>query len=70
VKDQVKIHYILEDGPLLTKVVTKFVPRVGEEIRLGGEGNEKYYKTTRVIWAYDEFDSLCERVNIGIIETT
>jgi len=60
-------HFIDEvDNKILLKRIVTCAPRQKDEIRIGGEGNEKYYKVTRVIWVYDEPDSPFERVNIGI----
>lgn len=61
-----KIHFI-EEGTdhLLFFKYTSHVPSPGDEIRIGGEGNEKFYKVTRIVWVYDEEDPF-ERVNVGI----
>ena len=66
-KDLFNIHFIL-DGKLFFKKGTKFLPLVGDEIRLGNVDNEKFYVVTKRVWAYDEQDNLFERVNIGISE--
>jgi hypothetical protein len=60
-------HFIGEiNNKQLFKRLITHVPRPNDEIRMGGEGNEKYYKVTRVIWVYDEPDNPYERVNIGV----
>ena len=60
------LHIIDVDTDVeLTRRIVSHVPRVGDEIRLGGRENEKYYKITIVVWVYDE-DSSFERVNIGV----
>lgn len=60
-------HFIDEaTGKNVTRLAVLCVPRVGDEIRIGGSGSERYYKVTRVIWVYDEPDSPYERVNIGV----
>lgn len=46
------------------------VPRVDDEIRTGGECNEKYYRVTRVVWVYDEeMPANYDRVNVGVTES-
>lgn len=51
----------------ITRRIVFHIPRVGDEIRLGGKNSEKYYQVVHVVWAYDE-DSPFERVNIGVAE--
>jgi len=58
-----------KDGQLLYKLRICGVPRVGDEIRSGGEGAEKYYKVMRVLWVYDEPECPFDRVNIGVKRT-
>ena len=62
------IHIVHETRGLLGKVYTCFAPHVGEEIRFGGKGNEKYYRVDQVVWVYDEPENSCYRVNIGVLE--
>jgi hypothetical protein len=63
------IHFIEEDGDcILSKRLVHSVPRVDDEIRIGGEGKALFYKVTRVVWIYDEPDNPFERVNIGLIK--
>ena len=60
------LHIIDVDTDVeINRRIVSHVPRVGDEIRLGGRENEKYYKITIVVWVYDE-DSSFERVNIGV----
>lgn len=60
-------HFIDEvDNKILLKRIITCAPRQKDEIRIGGEGSEKYYKVTRVIWVYDEPENPYERVNIGV----
>ncbi len=60
------LHIIDVDTDVeITRRLVSYVPRVGDEIRIGGKENEKYYKITIVVWVYDE-DSSFERVNIGV----
>jgi len=61
------VHFIDEcNNEILFKQLIFNVPRVGDQIRLGGKGNEKYYVVNRVFWVYDEPDSPYYRVNIGV----
>lgn len=53
---------------LITKEFATHVPRVFDDIRVGGEGNERYYTVEAVVWVYDEPESPYERVNIGVTE--
>lgn len=67
-KGNIYIHFIMEnDDKVLIKHLASSVPRAGDEIRIGGEDNDRYYKVTRVVWVYDEPDFPYERVNIGIV---
>jgi len=61
------IHFIDEDDDhVISKKLVSAVPRAGDDIRLGGEGKEQYWKVTRVVWVYDEPSNPFERVNIGV----
>lgn len=69
VNSNIHIRFI-EDGKhqrILSNEFVCHVPRVGDEIRLGGEGGEKFYRITRVVWIYDEPECPFERVNIAVI---
>ena len=67
----IQLHVIRnDDDKLIGREHVSHVPRVGDEIRMGGEGNEKYYKVIMVIWIYDEPGCPFERVNIGVEEAT
>ena len=67
----IQIHFIDEkNNGIVLKQLARHVPRVGDEIRFGGEGNEKYYRVMRVIWVYDEREVPAERVNIGVVDCT
>ncbi len=62
------IHiHIIEDGSdsIVGKKFVSQVPRTGDEIRLAGPDNERFYTVTRVVWAYDE-DGPFERANVGV----
>jgi hypothetical protein len=61
---EICIHFI-EDN-LVFKKYSYNVPRVGDEIRVGGDGDERYFKVDIVVWVYDEPLTPYERVNIGI----
>lgn len=64
------LHVIDEDDDtIIMKRLVASVPRPNDEIRVGGEGNERYYKITRVVWVFDE-NSPWQRVNIGAKATT
>ena len=66
-KANVCIHFIDNaDDKLITKEYVCHVPRTGDEIRFGGQGNEKYYKVILVVWAYDEKGNPFDRVNVGV----
>ncbi len=49
----VKLHLFV-GNELLQYATVQAVPRVGDEVRLGGAGAERYYKVKRVIWCLDE----------------
>lgn len=70
-KADIQIHFIRDDdeGRELTRKWASHVPHVGDEIRIGGAGNEKYYLVTRIVWVYDEQENPFDRVNIGVIES-
>ena len=63
------IHFILDNELLFTRLASH-VPRVSDEARFGGIGNENFYKVCHVCWVYDEDENPYERVNIGIIDAT
>lgn len=63
----IQIHFILGDDLLFKRFTTKS-PLVGDEIRTGGEGNEKIYRVTHRVWVYDEPICPFERLNVGIEE--
>lgn len=61
------LHFIEEKTQKLRfKKHAANVPRVGDECRFGGEGNEIYFEVTRIVWVYDEENSPFDRANIGI----
>ena len=65
----IRIHFIrCSDAVVILKMNASHVPRTDDEIRLGGEGSEKYYRVIRVVWAYDEPECPFDRVNIGVDE--
>jgi hypothetical protein len=64
----VNIRFILDDKLFFVKLANN-VPQVGDEFRIGGKGNEKYYRIDKRVWVYDE-DGPHERVNIGITDVT
>jgi len=56
-------HFInAEDDNIIMKRNISVVPRVDDEMRFGGRGNEKYYRVSKVVFVYDE---PVDRVNIG-----
>ena len=58
-----KAHFINNaDNTMITKLLIDHVPRVNDELRFGGAGNEKFYTVTLVVFIYDEG---LDRVNIG-----
>lgn len=61
------IHFISNNNNLVRKEFSHSVPRVGDEIRFGLAGYEKFYQVIKVVWAFDE-ESLFQRVNVGIKE--
>lgn len=62
------IHFIHQkSGSIVLKKLTCNAPRVGDEIRLGGLNNERYYKVTDVVWVYDEPEQPTDRVNVGVV---
>ena len=62
------LHIVEEkENLLISKKLVYNVPRIGDELRLGGMLAEKFYKVIQVLWVYDEPESPYERVNIGVI---
>jgi len=59
----IKAHFIdNKDDSVINKISIGVVPRVGDELRFGGAGKERYYKVMLVVFVYDEPQ---ERVNLG-----
>jgi len=65
-ENRLQIHFINEDNSLLTKRLAYFAPRPGDEIRIGGEGSEKFYTIGRVVWVYEEPEYPFSRLNVGV----
>ena len=61
----IKVHFILESGGLFARLRLHHAPRVGDELRFS---NERYYRVTRLVWAYDEDDEPGQRLNVGMEE--
>jgi hypothetical protein len=60
------IHFIDEKtDKVLWKEFSNYAPRIGETVRFGGFGNEKYFKIIEVVWCYDE-EGPYERLNVGV----
>ena len=69
-KADIQIHLIdNKDDRLISKQLVCHAPRLGDEIRVGGAGNENYYKVILVVWVYDEPECPFDRVNIGVEST-
>lgn len=67
VNADIKVHLIdNRDNRVLLRKVVSHAPRIGDEVRLGGEGTEKYYRVILVVWVYDEPDCPFDRVNVGV----
>jgi len=64
-KLQVYAHFVHVDRGLLFRERINSVPRVGDEVRIGGRDNEKYFEVVKVVWVFDE-DDFSQRVNIGL----
>ena len=64
------LMHIIDDKTdnVINRVRVSAIPRCGDIVRLGGEGNEKFYKVILVVWVYDEPENPLERVNIGVVE--
>ena len=63
----IHIHFVSEKtGRVVSRQFAAYVPRINDEIRLGGKGKEKYYKVNRVVWVYDEPENPFYRVNVGV----
>lgn len=71
-KANIQIHFIEEEtGKIVAMEYACHVPRVDDEIRTGGKGNEKFHKVTRVVWVYDEeMPADYDRANVGVIVST
>ncbi len=67
-RERVQIHFIL-DNKLYYKKITTHIPATGDELRLGGEGSEKFFKVEHRVWVYDEPYYPFGRINIGISES-
>ena len=66
--EKVCIHFIEEDADkIFSRQLTNYVPRVGDEVRFFADGYVTFFKLTRVVWVYDELESIYQRVNIGMI---
>lgn len=64
--DEIRVHVIRTDiksGAVIKKYMARYVPRIGDEIRLD---EHTFYKVTHVVWCLDEEYSPTERVNIGV----
>lgn len=59
------IHFIL-NNKIILKQYNEHCPVIGDEIRIGGKNNEKFYKVICRIWVYDEPDCPHQRINIGL----
>lgn len=69
IEPSVHIHFVSEEtNRIVTRQFANHVPRVGDEIRLGGPKKERYYKVTRVVWVYDEPESPFYRANVGVAD--
>lgn len=66
-QETVCIHFIL-NNTLLFKRYEKHIPLSGDEIRVGGKGNEKFYTVGRRVWVFDEPENPHQRINIEITE--
>lgn len=64
-KNEVQIHFIHPERGLISRRVMRFVPQIGDEIRLS---ETDYYRVTCRVWAMDEPVCPFERVNLGIVE--
>lgn len=68
-RPDIHIHFVSEKrNRVVERQFADHVPRVGDEIRFGGPGKEKYYKVTRVVWVYDEPENPFYRVNVGVTD--
>ena len=47
------VHFILKNK-LMDKRAISHIPSVGDEVRYGIEGKEKFYKVIRRVWCVDE----------------
>jgi len=67
----IQIHFIdNKTNQIILRKLSSHAPRLGDEIRFGGKGNEKFYKVIHVVWAYDEDNCPVDRVNIGVTDCT
>lgn len=65
--EKIEIHFLDDTtGQMVLRRVEWYAPRVGDEIRFGGEGNERYYKVNRLVWVYDEPLAMWSRLNVGV----
>jgi hypothetical protein len=67
-KANIQIHIVCDNKEIAREWVCH-VPRLGDEIRLGGPDDERFYAVERIVWVYDEKDNPFDRVNIGVAES-
>ena len=49
----IRLHIFVK-GARRGGAYVKAVPRVGDEVRLGGAGHEEYFVVKRLVWCLDE----------------
>ena len=70
-ESNIQIHFIDDKtDKIVLRQLACHVPRIADEIRFGGVGNERFYKVIRIVWVYDEKEWSGDRVNIGVIDCT
>ena len=67
-KKEILVHFINTKGVIVFKRIVTNPPNVGDEVRRGGPGNERFYSIWRRVWAYDEPDCPFERLNVEVKE--
>lgn len=66
-QDKIWVHFICENK-IIRRDILSHIPLIGDEIRMGGIGQEKFFKVTKRVWAYDEDNISYSRLNVELQE--
>ena len=62
---KILVHFICENK-IIRRDILSHALLVGDEIRMGGIGQEKFFKVTKRVWAYDEDNISYSRLNVEL----